>query len=294
MNAEYNDVGGWLGVGLRSCAHWLSIHTGVDVWTGAEMVRTGHALRELPRIADAFAQGRLSFDKVRMVTRVAVPDDEEVWLEVALNASGGQLSRICRAVSYALEAADQSLADRALERRSLQMWWRDDGMLQVMAVLPREDGAVVMTAVEAAANALAAELRSASRGNDGVDDPAELTHPVLRADALVRVCEEWVASVSVNPTPAPTRQVVVHVDQARLIAADPAARCHIEDGPWLPFGTGRDDPATGRRHAEPRTCRESRDSFRRSGGVGRWSAVRQGVRGQCDCRRVCRLARTRR
>ncbi len=94
LSAEYDDVGGWFGVGLRSCAHWLSIHTGVDAWTGAEMVRTGHALRELPRIAEAFAEGRLSLDKVRKVTRVAVPDDEEVWLEVALNASGGQLSRI--------------------------------------------------------------------------------------------------------------------------------------------------------------------------------------------------------
>jgi hypothetical protein len=108
-----------------------------------------------------------------------------------------------------------------------------------MAVFPREDGAVVMAAVEAAACALAAELRSASRGNGGVDDPAELTHPVLRADALVRVCEEWVASVSATPSPAPTRQVVVHVDQAALIAADPAARCHIEDGPWLSFGAAQ-------------------------------------------------------
>jgi hypothetical protein len=239
LSAEYDDVGGWFGVGLRSCAHWLSIHTGVDVWTGAEMVRTGHALRELPRIAEAFAEGRLSLDKVRKVTRVAVPDDEEVWLEVALNASGGQLTRICRAVSNALDAADPHLADRALERRSLQMWWRDDGMLQVIAVLPREDGAVVVAAVEAAATALAAELRSAARGGGGVDDPAELTHPVLRADSLVRVCEEWIASVSVNPTPAPTRQVVVHVDQAALRAADPAARCHIEDGPWLPFGAAQ-------------------------------------------------------
>jgi Domain of unknown function (DUF222) len=239
LSPEYDDVGGWFGVGLRSCAHWLSIHTGVDVWTGAEMVRAGRALRELPRIAEAFAQGRLSFDKVRKVTRVAVPDDEEVWLNVALNASGGQLSRICRAVSSALDAADPSLADRALERRSLQMWWRDDGMLQLMAVLPREEGAVVTAAVEAAACAPAAELRSASRGRGGVDDPAELTHPVLRADALARVCEEWVASVSANPTPAPTRQVVVHVDQAALIAADPAARCHVEDGPWLPFGSAQ-------------------------------------------------------
>ncbi len=96
-----------------------------------------------------------------------------------------------------------------------------------------------MAAVEAAASALAAELRSASRGAGGVDDPAELSHPILRADFLVRVCEEWIASVSVSSTPAPTCQVVVHVDQAALRAADPAARCHIEDGPWLPFGAAR-------------------------------------------------------
>jgi len=159
LSAEYDDVGGWLGVGLRSCAHWLSIHAGVDVGTGAEMVRTGHALEALPQIAEAFAEGRLSFDKVRKVTRVAVPEDEQVWLDVALNASGGQLSRICRAVASALDAADPLLAGHALQLRSLRMWWRDDGMLQVMAALPREDGAVFQAAVEAAA--WSARLRAA-------------------------------------------------------------------------------------------------------------------------------------
>ena len=69
---------------------WLSIHAGVDVGTGAEIVRTGHALEALPKIAAAFAEGRLSLDKVRKVTRVAVPEDEQVWLDVALNASGGR------------------------------------------------------------------------------------------------------------------------------------------------------------------------------------------------------------
>lgn len=235
LSAEYDGVGGWMGVGLRSCAHWLSIHAGVDVGTGAEMVRTGHALETLPQLAEAFADGRLSFDKVRRVTRVAVPEDEGVWLDVALNASGGQLSRICRAVSSAIDSGDPDLAEHALQRRGVHTWWRDDGMLQLSAVLTREDGAVVRAAVEAAAAALVAELRSSSRAAGGVDSPAELTYEVLRADALVRVCEEWVASVSATPTPAPTRQVVVHVDQTALITRDPAARCHIEDGPWLPF-----------------------------------------------------------
>jgi hypothetical protein len=239
LSAQYDDVGGWFGVGLRSCAHWLSIHSGVDVSTGSEMVRTGHALEALPHIAEAFAQGRLSFDKVRRVTRVAQPADETDWLDTALNASGGQLSRICRAVADALDAEDPHLAERALERRSLHTRWREDGMLEVTMVLPREDGAVFLAALEPVATSIAAELRAASRAHGGVDDPAALTRPALRADAFVRICEESVASASANPTPAPTRQVVVHVDQTALLAAEPAVRRHIEDGPWLPFAAAR-------------------------------------------------------
>ena len=69
--------------GVRSCAHWLSINIGVDVFTGAEMVRAGHALEELPALRAAFEAGRISFDKIRALTRVATPGNDEVWLRVA-------------------------------------------------------------------------------------------------------------------------------------------------------------------------------------------------------------------
>jgi len=71
---------------MRSCAHWLSINIDVDVDTGGEMVRAGHALDELPALRAAFAEGRISFDKIRAVTKVATPDDDEMWLLVALHA----------------------------------------------------------------------------------------------------------------------------------------------------------------------------------------------------------------
>ena len=150
---------------MRSCAHWLSINIGVDVWTGGEMVRAGHALEVLPALRAAFADGRLSFDKIRAVTRVATPEEEEVWLMVALHASGGQLARICRGVRRALAADDPRRQDDPLLNRGVRVWWRDDGMLELMAVLPEEDGAVVMAALEAAAHRVDTEERHVPSGD---------------------------------------------------------------------------------------------------------------------------------
>jgi hypothetical protein len=47
-----------------------------------------------------------SFDKIRAVTRVATPADDELWARVALHASGGQLARICRDVRLAFDVDD--------------------------------------------------------------------------------------------------------------------------------------------------------------------------------------------
>jgi hypothetical protein len=71
LSADLDTDGSWADIGARSCAHWLSINIGCDVWNGGEMVRAGHALEELPVLRAAFADGRLSFDKVKAVTKVA-------------------------------------------------------------------------------------------------------------------------------------------------------------------------------------------------------------------------------
>lgn len=222
----------WAEAGARSCAHWLSIAIGVDLRTGSELVRVGHALEALPAIAAAFTEGRLSFDKVRAVTRVATPEDEAMWLAIALQASGSQLARICRAVRSALDVNDPRRADDALAHRGVTWFWRDDGMLQLLAVLPREDGAAVLAALESVSRDLLAE-RVAVRRRDSRVVPEPLRRPLLHADALVRLGEEHVSSRSPEPVVAPTRQLVVHVDSAVLRAQDAAGRCHIEDGPWL-------------------------------------------------------------
>ncbi|MGM0721614.1 MAG: DUF222 domain-containing protein [Actinomycetota bacterium] len=73
--AEFDDRGGWCGVGVRSCAHWLTWRAGMSLRTATEHLRVAHALTRLPRITEAFAAGRISYSKVRAVTRLVGADD---------------------------------------------------------------------------------------------------------------------------------------------------------------------------------------------------------------------------
>lgn len=54
---------------------------GLDRRTARELLAAGNALAELSRIDAAFAEGRLSWTKARLLSRVAVPETEAAWLE---------------------------------------------------------------------------------------------------------------------------------------------------------------------------------------------------------------------
>src|SRR3954466_9538166 len=69
--AEFDERGGWHGVGIRSCAHWLGGQCGLGPGAAREHVRVARALRRLPLIEGAFARGRLSYAKVRALSRIA-------------------------------------------------------------------------------------------------------------------------------------------------------------------------------------------------------------------------------
>jgi hypothetical protein len=72
--AEFDRRDGWAGPGVRSCAHWLSWRAGMSLRTAAEHVRVAHALEKMPRITEAFAVGRISYSKVRAITRISGAD----------------------------------------------------------------------------------------------------------------------------------------------------------------------------------------------------------------------------
>lgn len=219
--AAFDDGAGWGGAGIRSCPHWLSIQAGLEYHTSADLLRVGHALAELPLTRQAFAAGQLSLDKVRALLRVTTPADEEVWLELALNADAAQLARICREVRRSMDADLPGQADELRARRGLWTRVREDGMHRLVALLPPEDAGLVTAALEAVARSEALPPREA----------AEDAWAGRRADALVAVCEHALGSAPSDLVGAPgTVQLVVHVDAGLLTGEQPDGRCHLEDG----------------------------------------------------------------
>ena len=78
--AEFDRRKGWAQHGVTSCAHWLNWQCGIGEVAAREKLRVARALESLPKIRAAFGEGRLSYSKVRGITRVAVAETEEYWL----------------------------------------------------------------------------------------------------------------------------------------------------------------------------------------------------------------------
>src|SRR5512143_2444656 len=93
---EFDARDGW-GGGFRSCAHWLSWRTGIELGAAREKVRVARALAALPGIADALRRGALSYAKARALTRVATPENEAALLDVAQHGTASQVERVVRA-----------------------------------------------------------------------------------------------------------------------------------------------------------------------------------------------------
>jgi hypothetical protein len=68
---EFDDRFAWMKWSFKTCAEWLARRSEISQSAAREKVRTAHALRSLPAISAAFAEGRLSYSKVRALTRVA-------------------------------------------------------------------------------------------------------------------------------------------------------------------------------------------------------------------------------
>src|SRR5688572_12164864 len=81
---EFDDRFAWKKWAHKSCAEWLAWRSEIGLSAAREKLRTAHALRNLPAIAAAFSEGRLSYSKVRALTRVAHMHDEDLLLAYAL------------------------------------------------------------------------------------------------------------------------------------------------------------------------------------------------------------------
>ena len=170
--ADFDARRGWASWEMSSCAQWLSWKCQMSSGTAREHVRVARALRELPVIRARFAAAKLSYAKVRALTRIATPATEAGLAELAGPMTANQLERFARAHRQVTQADD---ADARVRRRLV---WRveEDGSLSGTFRLPPLQGAVLLKALRAACAELAGQAGDL-RGGVSAETPAAAETP---------------------------------------------------------------------------------------------------------------------
>ena len=242
---EFDERAGWLQWSFDNCSDWLAWRCDISLSAAREKVRVAHALLPLPNLSQAFAEGRLSYTKVRALTRVTHLQDETCLLGFALKHTAAQVEERCRELRCGTEASTSD-AVRAHERRYLSL--RRDvarGSVSITLEVPLEDGEMVEKALDAAHEGLSA------------DDPelAGEAWSAQRADAFVSMVKAYLDGGPASSQPSPRHLVTVHVDRSALddgrgrsglpvesmrrIACDARIVAVIEDENEVPLSVGR-------------------------------------------------------
>jgi hypothetical protein len=310
--AEFDAIGGWAVGGARSCADWLSWACGVSLPAAREKVRVAKALGGLPLISAAFAAGRMSYSKVRAVTRVATPANEALLVTYAESATAAQLETVVRGYRRSQRAEEGLEAHRRFERRSVRWWVDDEGYVRISARLAPDDGALVVAELERLAESggedegaaaepvppgtrVSAETAEAGRGDAPVvQDRLDAAEPAeaRRADALRMMAETAAANGPTACRGGETHLVVVHATERELSdTPTDLVVTAVDDIGVTIEGVGRVSAETARRlgcDAEVVTLTEDRDGRplsvgRSSRNVPRWlrRALRRRDGGRC-------------
>ena len=183
---RFDHEQGWARQGMISCATWLSWRCGISLGAAREKVRVAHALATLPLIDDALGRGQISYSKVRAMTRVATPANEENLLQIALHSTASQLEKTCRIVLQLQPRTDDRDAPPS---RWLRVRDTEDGMVRIEVQLRPEEASRVLAACSSDPSA-----------GTRLDGFLAMTEGALRGDRPER----------------PPIEVMVHVDASTL------------------------------------------------------------------------------
>jgi Domain of unknown function (DUF222)/HNH endonuclease len=223
--AAFDEQGPWEAGGASSMTSWLAARYRLAKGTAREWVRVAHALRDLPAIAEAFAQGRLSWDQLRPLTRFADPDSDADLCRRAQGMSPADLWVEARRH----ERLSARMAADAHRRRYLAMWWDPERpLLYLNGMFAGEQG----TAIEAVLSRRAEQIPS----DPDASSPAEARFADALTDLLTGTGSEPVT-------------VVVHADTEVLGGGEPRhgpSRSETESGQRLAAETVRRLACDGR------------------------------------------------
>ena len=238
--AEFVVRGDWANQGARTPAAWLSWAVGMAPSTAREHLRVALRLRELPRVRERFAAGRISYSKVRAITRVACSTTEELLLTWADAAPAHVLERIVRDARRLQDvpAPDSEQGPAMTVRRG----WCDDGTYELVLRVDAATGLQVEAHLDrlvevdrAEADDDAADVGSGDDATPGDGDLADgplpqPSHGQREAELVLGALAVAAQSAPDDTSGADRHMVVVHATAEQLLAASDASEVEAPVG----------------------------------------------------------------
>ncbi len=222
---EFDEKRYWEDLGFKSCAEWLNFKCGLGLNAARERLRTAHALPGVPKIQTAFAEGRVSFSKVRAMTRISTPDNEDLLLSIAHHGTAYHVERFVSEYRRCERLNEPGVAEQLHARREFEYYRDEDGCLVIKARLPAEQGELVLRALEHAMDNAAEDV-----SEEVTAETSEAREPISarRADALCDIAESYLNHPENTGSTADRYQVVLHVQ-----SQGKASSAHLESGPHV-------------------------------------------------------------
>jgi hypothetical protein len=211
---RFDDQQAWKPSGASHCAAWMNAEIGISTQLSWEYLRVGRQLQSLPTLRSLFRVGKLSWSKVRLITRVANKENENTLCHAALDASVSDVKRLCE--GYRWSECDEENESNEENARAMQQWnsrsftWREasNGSTQIQLVLPPELAQAFLNSVEHCLGELGSADNSMSQ---------------RRADAAVLMAESSLQGAGKAIATADRYQVSVTVDDSELASTNNSA-----------------------------------------------------------------------
>jgi hypothetical protein len=251
---EYDARGAYASWDMTSCAAWLGWKCQIAPGTAREHVRVARALRSLPVIRSEFAAGRVSYSKVRALSRIAEPDTEAGLAELTRSMTAGQLERFARAHRQVSEnEKNKGLPDPEPRTRFSYRIDPETGELSFSGYLPADKAAVVLKAIRTALDTTTAEADTAQCESKERPEPYKVTTASL-ADALAEVAAAYLRAKIATADNADVYQVVIHTTPQILAGMPQDAGVPAGTSASTPTDVPAGTPASPLHPAEPGRC----------------------------------------
>ena len=221
--AEFDLRGEWAEDGHACCGSWMAWRLKMARSTAFEKLQVAHQLRRRPIVANAFADGRVSYSAVRAICRIDQPNPD-VDTALVIVAESGTVADVERAVRfYQLHADQERPPTDPYQAQTIKSRNNLDGTTTLSITLPELDVEEFVRILQAFLDRTDPDQRArpvdeSAAADSGSDSRS--SGDVVEESTAADWTRRWLAQADEQPPGTRRAQAIMHMARVALANID--------------------------------------------------------------------------